>query len=68
MQATAPSLTEKSDKGPQSRNVDISVEPPPISMLTLIAPRAEQLCEAASPINLASSMPERISTWIPVCL
>ena len=68
MQATAPSLTEKSDKGPPSRNVDISVEPPPISTLILVTPRAAQPCEAASPINRASSMPERISTWIPVCL
>ncbi len=64
--ATAPSLTEKRDVGTPSREMEISVDPPPMSMLIFVAPRAVHPCEAASPIRRASSMPDKTSTRTPV--
>ena len=64
---TAPSLTEKSATGVLSRIKEISVEPPPMSMLMRGAPRSRaQDVEAAMPIKRASSMPDRTSSRTPV--
>ncbi len=63
---TAPNRIECNRSGRPSRKIEISVEPPPISILSAVAPLALQPCDAARPINRASSMPESISTLIPV--
>ena len=62
---SAPSLTEKSPPGDESRIREISVEPPPMSMLISEAFGAAHPCAAAIPIRRASSIAERISTETP---
>ncbi len=52
--------------GRPSRKIESSVEPPPISMFSVGSPGEPQPCDAARPIRRASSMPESISTLIPV--
>jgi hypothetical protein len=63
---TAPSFIDSKVIGRPSRKIEISVEPPPMSIFSVGTPLAAQPCEAATPIRRASSIPESISTLIPV--